>query len=272
MFFGDGSDGDLTVTQSGYDAARDMYHENLALSSSNGTLPVYRTNGYRIHVRNRILFVTSGSIRNNGTDGGIATPGIGGAMATVGSGATGGSGTINTGLVGLGTAASLGGSGGVGGSGSSPGGLGGFAGPLSASAGNMNHFFPASVGFGFGVNGPQMIFGGGGGGGGGGPGAIQRGGGGGGGGGVTIVVAREIYSVSGSLGLLQANGGAGGAGELGSVTGGGGGGGGGTLAVITSFYTGSVRFEANPGQGGSPSGGGSAGSAGSSGSVLLFLI
>lgn len=295
--FGNGADGDMTLTGT-LVLQRDTHYRSLIFSGSNPTL---FTNSFRLSVRSTCSFLTNGIIDCSGQTGSAAVPGLPVLPQTLAPGSPGGSGTVDVGVGGVSPGSSYGGSGGIGGSGSNAGGPGGLVTTPAGVSGTVGNVFSMLMGHTFGYGGPYPIFGGGGGGGGGGPGAIQRGGGGGAGGGVLVFAAREILVYTNMTGTIRANGGAGGPGEAGSVTGGGGGGGGGVVLITTSRtsrrmgietsltgtsyfmsstllggyvkpYDGLLDVQANPGAGGSPSGGGIAGSAGSSGSVFILEI
>ncbi len=88
LFYGDGSDGDVTISST-TTLTRDMYYNNLTVNSSQ----TLNTNGYRIFVKG--ILTNNGYIQNNGSNGvpGNLTggsPGYGGAAGTLGGGGTGG--------------------------------------------------------------------------------------------------------------------------------------------------------------------------------------
>ena len=282
--FGDGSDGDVTITGN-TSLTRDMFYENLTVNVS----VVLTTAGYRIFVRDTLTL--NGTIRSNGADGSPAGigPGAGGAGATSGSlsgGLNGGAGGDD----GSGGDDAENGTrfGGVGGDGGGGGGeFNEGADPsvaIPTSAGSLRVPIIGLSGFLIDASTASLVaVHGGGGGGGGGSGGVTRGngegGGGGGGGGIILLFARTLEGE----GTIEANGGSGGDGEEGEDPGddgggGGGAGGGGAVFLISSStanpYTLSVAT-GGVGSGGSSGGGGgsngSGGSLGSPGETLLIL-
>lgn len=310
IFFGDGSDGDLTLTTT-LSLTRDMFYNNLTISGATGVLA---TNGYRVFVAGT-LDVT-GAVANaisHNTSTGVAAPGSG--SVTVVTGAAGATDT---------TPGPLGGTSGTsGGNGGSTSGSGGSNGTAYANTTSVfpNGFYTAPsgnngspatgtppVGAG-GVGGastnPTLTFparrawvdwtplaagkllsaapglGGGGGGG------HASGGGGGGGGGGAGCYGLAIYantinrSAGTAVGFINMVGGAGGAG--GSVpagTGGKGGGGtggqGGFVYIVYGTLTGTSKagaIKSTGGQGGSHGSGGNQGATGGhSGAVVLINL
>jgi len=88
LFFGDGSDGDVTIAST-TTLTRDMYYNNLTVNSG----IALNTNGYRIFVKGTLT--NNGYIQNNGSNGVpgnpyYGSPGYGGAAGTLGGGGTGG--------------------------------------------------------------------------------------------------------------------------------------------------------------------------------------
>jgi len=224
--FGDGSDGDVTIT-AGTTLTRDMYYHNLTINAGQTLNP----GGFRIFVSGTLTFDAGGGAS-------ISRDGLGGCSGT---------GCGSNGLV----AGTLGGSSGAIALKNSLGGSGGFGGapgdielPPSPAAGGRDVFRSATQAIsgrsldGFVVNG----------GGGGGP-AVVNGvfaGGGGGGGGVVVVAVRTIV-FNGSEALISA------AGGTGSSVGGGGGGGGVVVVITTSPQPAGLKLSAT---GGGGSGGG----------------
>jgi len=211
-FYGDGSDGDVTIpVGTTVSLSRDMYYRNLTVSGNNTLLS---PTGYRIFVSG-ILDTTN----STGTTG-IGRSGSAGGNA---SGATGGTSGTTSGTS-TGQSATLGGRGGIAGSG---GGLGavGTAGNVSGSASdNRMSFFDFNL-----LRGAALYTGGTGstaGSAGTGNGVSVAGGGGGGGsaGGIVAIFCNILKRDSTTVAnFFRANGGNGGAG--GNAVGGGGGGG-----------------------------------------------
>jgi hypothetical protein len=245
--FGDGSDGDVTVTGGTTTLARDMFYNNLTVAASG----ILETAGYRVFVAG--TFSNAGIVRNSGTGGsGTAQAGNAGAPAgTLGGGADGGNGG-NTNTVGSngGTGASntqLGGKGGDGGTSSVPraGGTAAASSRPAATVGGSVYYqdfyrgtFLRDLSY---VKSTGGNGGGGGGGGTGGPGS-----GGGGGGGIVMIACATISGA----GAIRANGGDGND-AGGSSAACGGGGGGGFVFVIYGTSTWSGTITASAGAGGS---------------------
>lgn len=235
--FGDGSDGDVTISTSAT-LSRDMYYENLTITSAGSLNP----SGYRIFVAGTLTMAPGAEIQrygSNGDDSGI--PGSAQATGTMAGGTAGGEGAWGSitfptgGVAGTNNNTALGGSGGGGGDGLNT---------SSASGGTASHTATLG-GVEFGASYPLIIrgttivlntrlgggCGGGGGGGGDGVTSPYVGGGGGSGAGIILISARKILAASGSL--INLYGGDGGNGE-GDNCGGGGGGGGGAFVCFTS--------------------------------------
>lgn len=297
--FGDGSDGNVTISSGTTTLTRDMYYGNLTMSGT-GTLI---TSGYKVFIKG-ILDLTAaqvGAIQWNGSNGNNASAATGGAAPTAQSGGTlgaintGGSGTTaTTANGGNGTAGIIGNSnttvsgvGGSGGTGTSGTGGTGSAARTSAFALPFERF-DANLLLG------AVLLAGGPGGSGGGAGAgdgTNNGGGsgsGGSGGGIVALYANIIVKSSNTpAGVIQANGGMGGNGGNTSagVTGGGGGGGGGAggwvYIAYNKLYGPSIARAvfANGGNGGtggtstgSGSSGGMGGNAGSGGRINIVNV
>ena len=83
--FGDGSDGDVTISST-TTLTEDMYYNNLTVNSG----VALNTGGYRIYVKDTLT--VNGVIRNNGSDGDDGGNGTGDAGGSGGSGGAGGAG------------------------------------------------------------------------------------------------------------------------------------------------------------------------------------
>lgn len=171
-FYGDGSDGQVLVTGT-LSLQRDMNYRDLILSGTAAGPPVIITNSFRVNVRDKLIFLTSGTFDCSGGNGsagaGGSVPrpvGASGSLAALGDGGNSGVPSISF--------PGYGGSGGGGGSVLTPD-------PVSGSIDNL---VSAMLGYTFGYAGVFQIAGGTGG----------TGGtlGGGAGGGVMIVCARTI--------------------------------------------------------------------------------
>jgi hypothetical protein len=306
IFFGDGSDGNVTITTA-TTLSRDMFYNNLTISGASGRL---QTNGYRVFVAG-VLDVTAAvanAISHNnstfaaspGTNGGTPGAGTGGTETTLGplagiSGTNGAAGVASTptGIAGVagvsyanttnlfphGIYSST--NGGNGSSGSQPGGAGG------------SHTLPTRT---FGarrawidwtpiVAGPLLCGapGTGGGSGGSAPGGGNSGGGGGGG---ASCYALAIYAntinrgagtATGFINMVGGKGGNGGTGAIDNGHGGGGSGGqGGFVYIVYGTLTGTAKASAirsTGGQGGDNGGSTLQGTAGGdSGAVMLINL
>ena len=205
--FGDGSDGDVTITKSTF-VTRDMYYNNLTIESGQ----TFNPNGFRIFVSGTLTLNKGARISRDGNDYGVDW---GAALSAGTLGGSGAGGSIATSYEGSGGAVanSLGGSG------------GGFqnfhngvASPPDVSVGGGGVFRSALQALsGRSLDGAVVNGGGG---------VGPYAGGGGGGGGVVVVAARTVV-VSGGATTISANGG-------GSSSPYGGGGGGGVVVVITT--------------------------------------
>lgn len=267
--FGDGSDGDLTVTGT-TTLTSDVQYDNVTIDSGGVLNPA----GYRVYIKNKLLVRSGGTLARNGNSGGNGGNGgaSGGTAGTAG--AVLANGTIVGGLVGC--------AGGVGGDGDTEGGFDGVNGSNSANSLGVNGVAggtgglrrvpntPAGGGSGGGgtagtvtetlnarnvlalstmhslINGTvaningSASSGGGGGGDGASDGGNSYGGGGGGGsgscGGVGVVFAKIIVNY-GTISFNGGNGGNGGNGSTGSGCGGGAGGAGGSGGVLALTYS-----------------------------------
>lgn len=279
--FGDGSDGNVSLTSGTTVLSRTMYYNNLTLSST----AILNPNGFKIYVKGTLTISSSASITlagNNGTNASGQTNGNGGAVTAssdVGDGLAGQAGvngpsgglTGSTGVPGnnAGSATGYGGAGGASGSAGS-GGTAGTAGIYTNVPERVirhDHLYLLNY-----KNGGQ-----GGAGGAGGAcsiGAAGGGGGGGGsGGGVIIIFCNQLNNNS-SVGISAkgGNGGNGGNAPSGNSNGGGGGGGGGGghIYIICLNYSniGTLNVSAGTGgTGGIKAGSGTNGNNGSSGGV-----
>lgn len=302
LFFGDGSDGAVTIVAN-TTLTRDMYYSSLVVNAG----VTLNTNGWRIFCRGDVG--GAGTIANDGANGsnggtGNGTQGQGGKAGGYGtnspgayysasgyptcvanlSGSNGGNGGGPDGvgqsqgnpMIGYGGAAGAGGAGSVGAAGP--------AGTTSLPAASKVDYHATSLLFGFATQQVAPMGGntqistlvttlvpllGGASGGGGGFGAAGSGAGagGGGGGGVVFIAAR---SLSGTL-TIRAKGGDGGNG--GNANGGGGGGGGGGSAVIISLSNpaAGITYSFPGGAGGLKNGTGVNGVAGSAGTGPVLL-
>lgn len=284
-YFGDGSDGNVSLSSGTTVLTRTMYYNNLTLSGS----AILNPAGYKIYVK--------GTLAMSGTSSIVRTPVVGGNA----SGQNNGNGAalspsvdVGPGLAGQagvqGASGGVFGSGGVAGNNAGSAEGYGAAGGASGSAGSgtagtagtythipervirHDHIYKLSY-----KNGGQ----GGAGGAGGGASSLASGGGGGGGGGGGLIIkifARTLNNTS-SIGIV-ARGGAGGNGGAApsgnsSGGGGGGGGGGGSVTIICDTITslGTINVTGGPGgTGGAGSGSGSAGGNGSAGSTGHYQV
>lgn len=261
-YYGDGSDGNATITGT-TTLSRDMFYDTLIVQSGG----VLVTNGYRVHCKTLCQVDSGGVIHHNGRLG-TGTSAQTGANngSLVGGKNSGGSGT-GTGTAGSsGSTPSLGGAAGAGGSGGSGAGAAGGASPgPTAAQGGLRALPQAYMGVTFpATSGAVGIGGGAGAGGGSGDGSIS-GGAGGSGAGYLVLTARAL-TLNGSI---EAKGGNGASTSAGN-TGGGGGGGGGVVVLIYGAKSGSGSATAAGGTAGTGSGSGSAGTNGSAGLVLEF--
>jgi len=267
--YGDGSDGDVTISAD-TSLSRDMFYRNLTINSGVRLDP----NGYIIFVKEKL--VNNGTISRAGNDGTDGSPGSGGTggsggsegtglpQGSLGSSASGGiggaganvGGTAVAGSVGIGASPSLGGNGGAGGSGGNAGASGGAGGVATEPAASVGGFraLPLALLHKDVLNDVRLLGGAGGGGGGGGEddGTYAGGGGGGGGsGGGPLVIAAKVLENNGTITAKGGNGGAGGAAEGGTAGAGGqgGGGGGGDILLVYHEKKGSGTVTADGGTG-----------------------
>ena len=310
LMFGDGSDGNVTVSSGTTTLSRDMFYNNLTLSGTG----VINTNGFRIYVAGTLDITAAGvgAIANNAGNGGAASAGTGGSGGAGGAGGNIGFGSYSlqagqTAQAGVGGATSTGATGSGSGTygGASPGGAGaggvgthpgGAAGSINSSYGYLPAIpfpfpgtsVPAGGWPGAGAYLVTSAFGPTGGAGGG-DGTNQGGssGGGGGGGGIIYICANTINrGASTAASAIQDKGGAAGtgfapvAGNCGGA-GGSGGGTGGWVIIIVGVLTGATAPNCidvsggNGAAGTNASGtgaGGDGGAAGGSGRVHIYNL
>lgn len=310
FFWGDGSDGDLTISSGTTTLTRDTFYNNVTISGTASLDP----RGFRVYVAG-ILDLTAAPANaitrnggNGGTGGATGTAGTAGAIATntgvngtsLGSntpGTAGGAGGTAAGAQAAAVVAQTFGRGGDSGA-SGAGGAGASGAGGAARAGQPvgqrlvnrcaipNHAFASATGMtNAGVN---AGCGGPGGGGGGGDGTAGPGGGGGGASGSMIEIYARTVSrgASTAVGCIAAKGGDGassaapGAGNRGGGAGGSGGGGG-DIHMVVGFLTGSSAgnaLDASGGAGGAGGNGlgtgigGTGGTGGNSGTVALYVV
>lgn len=278
--FGDGIDGNVSLSSGTTVLSRTMYYDTLTLSGT----AIIDANGYKIYCKTALIISGTASIirtPNNGTAGSGGTNGNGGATMTVND--------MGTGQAGQAGAASSGG--GLGGNTGNPGNNGttdegyGGGGGASGAAGSGGTGGAASVY----THVPERVIRhdhiyklnykdggtGGAGGAGGASAALGQGGGGGGGGsgGGVIIIFAKVFTNTSSVGVTVkgGNGGAGGNATAGNSRGGGGGGGGGggqVYIICVSATVGTLTVTGGTaGNGGNGNGSGAAGAAGSAGSA-----
>jgi hypothetical protein len=295
LFFGDGSDGVVTLdgsvaAPSGmskastiYSLTRDFFADTLTVTGATTQL---KLNGFRLFVRNTLTTVGGASVNADGVAASTNVGGTAPAAGTVHASANQAGATANNTADSVGVAAaavtnSFGGAGGAGGVVSSPNPrAGGAGGTVAVPTGNgslrlvsmphLGYFVSLAAGA---VSHTPYVGGGGGGGGAAGAPAGTVSGGGGAGGGVAIVCARVLSLAN--VTDIRANGGAGAAATGGGQNGGGGGGGGGVLVLIyasSNQTTFSAANNAAPGAGGAGVGGGGTGVAGSAGTCLALQV
>ena len=262
-FYGDGSDGDVTIS-SDTTLTSDMAYNNLTINAGVTLNP----NGYRIFVKGTLT--NNGIIARNGNDGiaGTGNGGTGGAALADnnlgGSGVGGGDGTGGS-LNGGSVNPAIGKNGGQGGNGS--------YGVGSAGVATAPSFIFSVYPFCVQMNdfpGTTLLKGGAGGGCGGndGTGGHDYSGGGGSGGGVMVLVAKTIING----GTISVNGGNG-ANAAGIYdSGGGGGGGGGCMVLIYNSLTNTGTISASGGTGGAGAGSGGIGANGNAGTVIYLQV
>jgi hypothetical protein len=285
IFFGDGSDGDVT-TAGDVTLSRDMFYNNLTVSTGDVVYP----NGYKIFIKDTLTCAGTGKIS---VSGGIGGNGAGGATSTGGSAGTraytigtlptpkapgaGGTGGIIGGAgpvagsdgvaSGYGFTNTAGGDGGDGGGGGAAGGNGGTAGTIVTVARSIiENYIYNNAGT---INLYGITSSGAGGGGGNGGGAAGGGGGGGAGasGGIIWIAARIISTAI--FESIGGDGGNGGTGVSGGGDGGGGAGGNGGVIILFSMTSSGVTTDITGGTGGT---GANSGGNGSSGYVREITV
>lgn len=251
--YGDGSDGDLTLTGN-ISLTRDTYYNNLDVSTFS-----LRTNGWRLFVKGLLTVDVGGAVHHDGDPGGAGTGGLGAVTNALGGGANGADDNGN------GDDITEHGQGGNGGDGGGNAASGGTVTQMVAALGRIRNIVQGMMGRGMNLAPTSLARAlGGAGGGGGDAGGGEVGGGGGGGGGVCMVAANNVIND----GRISANGGDGGDATVGDA-GGGGGGGGGVMFLFSSGYSGSGTVSASGGAGGAGLGAGVDGSPGVDGILVL---
>jgi hypothetical protein len=270
-YFGDGTDGDATITGS-FTAGRELYYNNLSITGTGS----FKPNGYKIYVKETLTIEASASINDDGNvpvgttgallintrnylggaAGGGANSIINAAAAGNNGGGSGGNSSLN--VFNLAPTGGVGGTAGV-----RAGGNGGGAAQPSPNQKWNGRWYDGRFSGG--------SFNGGSGGGSGGCATADpalASGAGGGGAGIVWVSAKNVVN----NGRISANGGNGGnaSGSAGAAAGGGGGAGGLVCLITKSTSYGVVT--ANGGSGGSGVVGGGSGNAGSSGSVAIIIV
>lgn len=294
-WWGDGSDGAVSLSSGTTTLTRDMHYTTLTLTST----AKIKTAGFRVHcsVLLDISNAGQGAIHNEGNAGGNSSTAGGGSQGTaitataIGggvSGTAGGDGTTAAGVSSsnVGTASpSNGGAGARGGRGGTSGGSqGATSGTIGATTARpikratFDLLYATTL-----ISGANGSSGGGGGRG---DGSYDGGGGGGGGGGSGVVwiaartISRGGSTTAGCLSVKGANGGNGGPGQAGNAAGGGGGGGGsgGWLVLIYGSLSGSSATNAitasggTGGTGGTGQGTGTGGAGGDGGTGGRILV
>jgi len=266
-YFGDGIDGDATITGS-FTLSREFYYNNLILTGTGSIKP----NGYKLYVKETLTINSGCSINDDGNSASGLTPG---AILNARNYLGAGGGVGGTGRNTSGTGNAGGGSGGnsslnvlnlapTGGAGGSA------AANVGGSAGGAAQPNPNQRWNGRWYDGRASVaaFNGGSGGGGGALAATPgNSGAGGGGAGIVWIAAKNIVN----SGTISANGGNGSDGTGINAAGGGGGGGGGLVCLITKSTSYGI-ITANGGSGGLGVNTGVNGSAGSSGSVAIVVV
>jgi len=210
--FGDGSDGDVTIS-SNTTLTRDMCYDDLTAESP----AVLTTNGFRIYAQTSVEIESGATVRHNGADG-QAGGGAGAAAGSLQGGGDGGGASPES------VDASLGGDGG------SSGGSGGSANAAPADYGGIRGIFQALSGLYLTAEDNASV--------GGGAGGAAGDTGGGGGGGVILIATPSLTHE----GAIEAEGGDG--------AGTGGGGGGGVVLLAYGTKTGSGTTSVAGGSGG----------------------
>lgn len=158
FLFGDGSDGNVTVTGT-ISLTRDMYWKNLTLSGS-GVIPTIYTRSFRMNVKERLYAATPSVISNSGSDAATFSGSLAPSQAgtTFAEAVTASLGTVYE----KGHFMTWGGSGGAGGTA----GTGSFppypqmSGSPSQYSGSVRSIFPMLLGYTFGLGGIYPVYGG----------------------------------------------------------------------------------------------------------------
>lgn len=286
--FGDGSDGDATIS-SNTTLTADKYYGNLTIDAGFTLNP----GGYRIFVLDTLTI--NGTIARNGNDGADganngAGGGAGGSALADGylkgsvAGGAGATANGDSGTNGTATSNSIGSDGADGGAGGNAGSNGGSGGTATASNVKLIANWHLATLLDISSSGSTVKFdnsaGAGGGGAGNGANSDGSGGGGASGGGIVAIYARKIVVNSG--GAIRANGGDGGAGGNATIGasaeggGGGAGGNGGQVILVYNELTNNGTIEASGGSGGAGgtgnSGNGDAGNNGNAGNIRQFEV
>jgi len=311
QFFGDGSDGNVTISSGTTTLTRDMYYNDLTISGTGqlntagfrvfvaGTLDITAAPAYAIYAGNQLAASRSGSnaVSNLGGSSGTnqisngTTVGNGGGSATNGaSGTTGAGAQPSSASTALQSVGGVSGAGGAGGAGGSAGGASRAA-TAQTNPADIRRLSTELASF-YGTSFTRINGGscgpGGSSGGGDGTGSGGGGGGGGAGGGVLFVAAATISrggsTAASAISAAGGNGGNGASGTGGTNRGGGGGGaggGGGFLYLIYRILTGSTAtncLDATGGNGGAggngvgTGGGGNGGGSGGGGRIDVYDI
>lgn len=264
MIYGDGSDGDATISGNTTITTAKNFN-NLTIADG----ITYTLSNCHVFVRGTFTGGATAVVANNGPAASGLTAGVAVAAGSLFGGSTGTTGGTGAGGSGDETSCTLGGNGGAGGLGA--GGAGGAAGvntlPLGGAAAYRN-LGMSLAGMGWEATDGMMPLGGGGGGAsGGGDGAGKEGGGGGAGAG-RIFIAAKIWAFGGTI---NCNGGAGGNGVGAGNSGGGGGGGGGHVTRVYRTQSATPTVSVAGGAGGVKTGTGVNGSAGATGTVTVLI-
>lgn len=237
-YYGDGSDGNATISGGTTTLARDMYYENLTIESSG----VLNAAGFRVFVRDTLEIEGGGVVRNDGGNGGNAagaSPGSSGASAPAGSTAASGSGAAGVvdgvGAAGNNANSGIGGAGGAGGATIVPAFAGGTGGTITAPTAASGGWRDTTRLRLLRVGASTALLPGAGGGSGASGAAGSATGGGGGGGGMLPIYAMHLRLDGGAI--IRARGGdAGTPTDSGGIDAGGSGGGGGGAVLIVYRY------------------------------------
>lgn len=260
-FYGDGSDGNVTISGT-TTLTRDMYYDTLTVQSGG----ILKPDGFRIYCKTKCDVQTGGVIRNNGNDAAGSTAGGNLNLSSeLGGGRDGGNGGAANANGGASNGAAYGGRGSAGGTGNGGATAAGSVGTMTTSA-SVRTTLAALVGWATTTTsqGIQSQHSGGGGSGGGG-GSTGAGGGGGGGAGTVFIAARSLVVA----GTIEAKGGVGGNATA-ANGGGGGGGGGGYMILVYTTKTATGTISVAGGAGGAKDGTGVAGTAGNTGTLVEF--